>query len=156
MNKDEDLEKYAKELQEQIMKQIKMRYSETMIAHWQNPRNFEKIDNPDGSAQVRGSCGDTMEMFLKMKDGVIEHCNFQTDGCGTTIACGSVATELAQNKSFTHALGVVSADEILKQLGGLPEEDVHCAQLAAETLRRALADYLYQKRNPWKKHYRNT
>jgi nitrogen fixation NifU-like protein len=156
MNKDDNLEKYAQKLQEQIMEQIKKRYSETMISHWQNPRNLEKMESPDGSAQVKGSCGDTMEMFLKMKEGVVKHCTFQTDGCGTTIACGSVATELAQNKSFTQALGSVSADEILQQLGGLPEEDVHCAQLAAETLRRALADYLYQKRTPWKKHYRNT
>jgi nitrogen fixation NifU-like protein len=156
MNKDEDLEKYAKELQEQIMEQIKKRYSENVIAHWQNPKNFQKMNNPDGCAQLKGTCGDTMEMFLKMKDGVVKQCTFQTDGCGTTIACGSVVTELAQNKSFTQALGGVTAEEILKQLGGLPEEDVHCAQLAAETLRRALADYLYQKTAPWKKYYRNT
>lgn len=156
MDKDQDLEKYAKKLQEQIMEQIKKRYSRTVIAHWQNPQNFKKLKNPDGSARLQGSCGDTMEMFLKIKNDVIQQCTFQTDGCGTTIACGSVATGLAQNKSFTQALGSVSADEILKKLGGLPEEDVHCAQLAAETLRRALADYLYQKRAPWKKHYRNT
>ena len=156
MDKDQDLEKYAKELQKQILEQIKKRYSGTVIAHWQNPHNFQKLDNPDGSARLKGSCGDTMEMFLKVKDGVIQQCTFQTDGCGTTIACGSVATGLAQNKSFTQALGSVSADEILRQLEGLPEEDVHCAQLAAETLRRALADYLYKKRVSWKKHYQNT
>lgn len=156
MNKDDDLEKYAKELQEQIMEQIRKRYSETVIDHWQNPRNFQSMDNPDGHAQEKGSCGDTMEMFLKMRDDKIVQCTFQTDGCGSSIVCGSMATALAQNKSFTQALGAVSAGEILKQLGGLPEEDVHCAQLAAETLRRALADYLYRKRAPWKKHYRNT
>jgi nitrogen fixation NifU-like protein len=127
-----------------------------VIDHWQNPRNFQKMDNPDGYAQEKGSCGDTMEMFLKMKDDLILQSTFQTDGCGTTIACGSVATELSRNKSFTLALGGVTADEILKQLGGLPPEDVHCAQLAAETLRRALADYLYKKRSPWKKHYQKT
>ncbi|MFQ5721784.1 MAG: iron-sulfur cluster assembly scaffold protein, partial [Candidatus Aminicenantales bacterium] len=81
-------------------------------------------------------------------------CSFQTDGCGTTIACGSMATEIARGKSFTQALALISAEEILKRIGGLPPADVHCAQLAAETLRRALADYLYQKRNPWKKSYR--
>jgi nitrogen fixation NifU-like protein len=156
MDKDQDLEKYAKKLQEKILEQIKKRYSENVINHWQNPRNFQKLDNPDGYAQVKGACGDTMEMFLEMKEGVVKQSTFQTDGCGTTIACGSVATELIQNKTFTHAIGRISADEILKQLGGLPEEDIHCAQLAAETLRRALADYLYQKRTPWKKHYRNT
>lgn len=156
MDKNEDLEKFAKELQDQILEQIKKRYSQVVIDNWQNPKNFQKLENPDGSAQAKGSCGDTMEMFLKIKDDVILQCTFQTDGCGTTIACGSVATELARGKTFTEALGSVSANEILNKLGGLPEEDVHCAQLAAETLRRALADYLYQKRSPWKKHYRRT
>lgn len=154
MPKEEDIEKFARELQEQIMEQIRKQYSETAIDHWQNPRNFRKMENPDGYAKVKGPCGDTMEMYIKMKDEKISECTFQTDGCGTTIVCGSVASELAQNKSFTQALGLISAEAILKQLGGLPESDVHCAQLAAETLRRALADYLYQKKAPWKKHYR--
>jgi len=154
MDKNPDLEKYARELQEQIMEQIKRRYSDKVITHWQNPRNFKRIDHPDGCAQVRGSCGDTMEMFVKMKDEMVLECAFQTDGCGTTIACGSVATELVRNKSFTQAIAGVTAQEILKHLDGLPEDDAHCAQLASETLRRALADYLYKKRSPWKKHYR--
>jgi nitrogen fixation NifU-like protein len=156
MSKDKELEKFAKDLQEQILEQIKKRYSGTVIDHWQNPRNLTKIDHPDGYAQAKGSCGDTMEIYLKMKDELIKQCTFQTDGCGTTIVCGSVATELAKNKTFTQALACVSADEILKRLGGLPAEDVHCAQLAAEATRRALADYLYQKKSPWKKHYRKS
>jgi len=156
MAKDEDIEKFARELQEQILEQIRKQYSETVIDHWQNPRNLRKIENPDGYAKVKGSCGDTMEMYIKMKDEKISECGFQTDGCGMTTACASLATELALNKNFTQALALVSADEILKQFGGLPEADVHCAQLAAETLRRALADYLHQKKAPWKKHYRRT
>ncbi|MDH4217796.1 MAG: iron-sulfur cluster assembly scaffold protein [Candidatus Aminicenantes bacterium] len=156
MDKDQDLDKFAKELQEQILEQIKKQYSSNVIDHWQNPRNFTKINHPDGYAQVKGSCGDTMEVYLRLEDDVIRECTFQTDGCGTTIVCGSVATELAQNKTFTQALGGISANEILKQLGGLPEADVHCAQLAAETLRRALADCLYKKRTPWKKHYQKS
>jgi nitrogen fixation NifU-like protein len=154
MEEDNDLEKYAERLQEQIMEQLKKIYSEQTIDHWQNPRNFEKMDDPDGFARMTGVCGDSMEMYLKLKRGKVEKCTFQTDGCGTTIACGSTATELAQHKSFTEALGRVSANEILKQLDGLPEESVHCAQLAAETLRRALADYLYRQKTPWKKPYR--
>ena len=97
-----------------------------------------------------------MEMYLKIKDDVIRECTFQTDGCGTTIACASVTTELAKNMTFTQALARVSANEILKRLGGLPEADVHCAQLASETLRRALADYLYHKSSSWKRHYRKS
>jgi nitrogen fixation NifU-like protein len=146
-----DTDKFARELQEQIMGQIKKRYSETVIDHWQNPRNFKKIEAPDGYASVKGSCGDTMEMFIKMDRDKITECGFQTNGCGTTIVCGSVATTLAQDKIFIEALAGVSADVILKRLGGLPVSDVHCAELAAETLRRALADHLYQKKAPWKK-----
>jgi nitrogen fixation NifU-like protein len=156
MAKDNDVDKFAQELQKQIMEQIRKRYSETVIDHWQNPRNFRKIENPDGYAKVKGSCGDTMEMYLKTDKENISECGFQTDGCATTIVCGSVATELVLNKSIIQAMGLVSADKILKILGGLPQPDVHCAQLASETLRRALADYLYQKGTPWKKHYRGT
>ncbi len=156
METEVDLEEFARQLQEQIMKQIRKEYSEIVIDHWQNPRNFSKMENPDGYAQVKGSCGDTMEMFVRMKDDRIAECTFQTDGCGTTIVCGSVASEAVKNKTFTQALALISADEILKRLGGLPESDIHCAQLASETLQRALADYLFQKKAPWKKHYRRT
>jgi nitrogen fixation NifU-like protein len=153
---DKEIEKFAQELQEQILEQVRKQYSEVVIDHWQNPRNYKKVENPDGYAEVKGPCGDTMEMFIKMKNGNISECGFQTDGCGTTIVCGSVVTELTLNKSFMEALAVVSPNQILKKLGGLPESDIHCAQLASETLRRALADYLSQKQSPWKKHYRRT
>jgi nitrogen fixation NifU-like protein len=142
-----DLEKFTRELQEQFMEQIRKRYSQTVIDHWQNPRNFRKIENPDGYAKIKGPCGDTMEMFIKIKRETISECAYQTDGCGTTIACGSITTELTKDKSFIQALASVSSGEILEKLGGLPEADVHCAHLAAETLRRALADYIYQKRS---------
>jgi nitrogen fixation NifU-like protein len=151
----DEVEKFARELQEQIMEELRRTYSPAVIDHWQNPRNFKSLETPDGYARVKGICGDSMEMFLKVQGEQVIECAFQTDGCGTTIVCGSVATELALGKSFIEALGTVSAAEILRILGGLPEDSVHCAQLAAETLRRALADYLYQKNAPWKKNYRN-
>lgn len=155
-NDDDDVAKFARELQDQIMKDIRRTCSPAVIDHWQNPRNFRRMEAADGYAKNTGTCGDTMEMFLRVKDEAITECTFQTDGCGTTIVCGSVATELAAGKPFIEALGAVSAAEILRVLGGLPDDSVHCAQLAAETLRRALADYLYQKSAPWKKNYRKT
>jgi len=156
MDKNDEIEKFTRELEEQIMADIRRTYSPAVIERWQNPRNLRTLENPDGRARVQGVCGDTMEMFLRVKDETITECAVQTDGCGTTIVCGSVATELAVGKPLIEALGVVSAAEILKVLGGLPESDVHCAQLAAETLRRAMADYLYRKSEPWKKNYRKT
>jgi len=155
-NEDDEAEKFALELQQQIMEQIRRTYSPAVIDHWQHPRNYRALDSPDGYAKVKGICGDSMEMYLRVKNDTITECTFQTDGCGTTVVCGSVATELAVGKSLIEALGAVSAAEILRVLGGLPEESVHCAQLAAETLRRALADYLYQKNSTWKKSYRKT
>lgn len=91
-----------------------------------------------------------MEMFVRVRDGVVVECGFQTDGCGPTAVCGSVATEMASGKDLVDALGAVSAGAILDVLGGLPEEHVHCARLAAETLRLALADYLRRRKEPWK------
>jgi nitrogen fixation NifU-like protein len=154
MDDKDEIEKFTQELQAQIMEQIRQTYGPAVIDHWQNPRNLNIIKNPDGRAQLQGTCGDTMEMYLKMKDETIVECAFKTDGCGTTIVCGSVATELAVGKTLIEALAAVNAAEILKVLGRLPESDHHCAQLAAETLRRALADYLHKKRTPWKKPYR--
>ena len=152
VNNDNDLERFAHELQNQILEQIKKQYSEVAMDHWQNPRNFKRIENPDAYAKVTGPCGDSMEMFLQMKDDTVSECGFQTDGCGTTIICGSVVTELTKKMSITQALPLVSADRILEILGGLPDPDVHCAQLAAETMRKALADYLSRKTGAWKKH----
>jgi len=152
MDKRDDLEKFAQELQKQILEQIKKQYSEVAIDHWQNPRNFKRIENPDAYAKITGPCGDSMEIFLQMKDDTVSECGFQTDGCGTTIICGSVVTKIAKKKSITQALFLVSADRILEILGGLPDPDVHCAELAAETMRKALTDYLFRKTIVGKKH----
>jgi len=134
------------ELQERILAELRRTYSPAVIDHWLNPRNFRTLEAADGFARNTGVCGDTMEMFVRMKNDRIVECTFQTDGCGTTIVCGSAATELARGRALLEALGRVSAEGILRALGGLPEGSLHCAQLAAETLRRALADFLSRKK----------
>jgi len=154
MSDDKELEQFTQQLQAEIMEKIRKVYSETVIDHWQNPRNFRRLEKPDGYAKAKGSCGDTIEMFIKTDRDRILACTFQTDGCATSIACGSMATEIAANKTFTEVLAKVSASEILGRLGGLPAVDEHCATLASETLRRALADVLYHKKSQWKKLYR--
>lgn len=152
--KRERLERYAREIQEAIERDILATYGPTVLDHWKNPRNLGLLENPDGYAKVQGTCGDTMEMSVRVVDDVVAACGFQTDGCGTTMVCGSAATWLAVNRTLIEALGAVSTCGILELLGGLPEADVHCAELAAETLRRALADYLANKAAPWKRSYR--
>lgn len=152
--RNESLKEAARRLQEQIERDILAAYGPTVLDHWKNPRNLGLLEDPDGYARVQGPCGDTMEMSVRMDGDVVAACGFQTDGCGTTVVCGSAATWLATNRTFVEALGAVSAPAILELLGGLPQGDVHCAALAAETLRRALADHLANRNSAWKKGYR--
>jgi len=141
------------ELQEYIMVDMKSTYTETVIDHAMNPRNVGSIDGADGFATVTGPCGDTMAIWLRVRDGAIKDIAFWTDGCGTTIAAGSMVTELAKDKAVRDALRIGQKD-VLDALGGLPEESVHCALLAANTLREAVRDYLACQKEPWKKAYR--
>lgn len=152
----EKLEEAVQKLQEEIERDVLATYGPTVLEHWKHPRNLGLLENPAGYARVKGTCGDTMEMSVRVGEDVVVACGFQTDGCGTTVVCGSAATWLATNRTIIQALGAVTCRGILEVLGGLPEADVHCAELAAETLRRALADYLANKNSPWKSHYRKT
>ena len=141
------------ELQELIKAEMRKIYSETAIDHSMNPRNVGNMDNADGLAKVTGSCGDTMEIWLKVKNNTIANATFMTDGCGTSIAAGSMVTELAKGKSVGEVWKIRQQD-VLNALGGLPKESEHCALLASNTLKEAIRDYLAMKKEPWKKAYR--
>ena len=141
------------ELQELILEDARKIYSETTIDHFMNPRNLGDMEDADGFGRVAGSCGDTMEIWLKVKNGTIASATFMTDGCGTSIASGSIVTELAKERSVNEARKI-SQQDVLGALGGLPEESKHCALLAADTLKEAIRDYLTMEREPWKRAYR--
>jgi nitrogen fixation NifU-like protein len=138
---------------EEIQRELWADYTETVIDHAQNPRNVGRIPNADGSAIVTGPCGDTMDIWLKVKGNTIKEITFWTDGCGTSIAAGSMVTEMAKGKSVIQASKIRQQD-VLDALGGLPEDSVHCALLAANTLNAAIKDYLAYKNEPWKRAYR--
>ena len=141
------------DLQALVMADARKIYSKTVIDHAMNPRNLGEMQDADGFAKVAGSCGDTMEIWLKVMDGIITQTAFYTDGCGTSIASGSMVTEMAKGKSLTEAQKI-GQQNVLDALGGLPDESEHCALLAANTLREALRDYIAMKREPWKRAYR--
>lgn len=130
------------------------KYSETAIDHARNPRNVGNIPKADGFAQEEGECGDTLAIWLSVKDNRIARATFWTDGCGSSIACGSMITEIATGRTVEDALTIEPGD-VLKELGGLPEDHVHCAVLAAHTLNQALKDYQTLAKTPWKKLYKN-
>ncbi|MEW6351205.1 MAG: iron-sulfur cluster assembly scaffold protein [Thermodesulfobacteriota bacterium] len=99
------------------------------------------IDMPDASAQVRGTCGDAMKISLKFaRDRVVE-AKYWTDGCRMSSACGSAAAKLALLRT-PEELADIDASAIVGEVGGLPEEDLHCATLAAGCLQEAVRVYL--------------
>jgi len=128
------------------------KYSETVIDHARNPRNVGNIPQCDGFGQNTGECGDTLGIWLSVKNDRIINATFWTDGCGTTIACGSMVTELVKGCSVEEA-SKITQETILNALGGLPEDHVHCSALAADTLALALQDYRELSKFPWKKAY---
>jgi nitrogen fixation NifU-like protein len=141
-----DFEKTANELQESIMEDAKKIYSEKVIELWLNPRNRGKVRKADGFAKIKGPCGDTMQISFKVKDGRLSKIKFMTDGCASSIAAGSMATELAQGRKIEEA-AEISQEMILDALDGLPEESVHCALLASNTLKEAIKNHISKKEN---------
>jgi nitrogen fixation NifU-like protein len=136
----------ANELQAAIMEDARKVYSEKVIERWLNPRNLGKIRNPDGFAKIKGPCGDTMQMSFRVRDGKLSKIKFITDGCASSLAAGSMATELAQGRKIEEA-AKISQEMILDALDGLPKESVHCGLLASNTLKEAIKNYLDSKQN---------
>ncbi len=140
----EELSKYMDNLEAEI----NQGYSDKVIEHAMQPRNVGELHDAEGHAVFRGPCGDTMEIWLCVSGDEIRQANFWTDGCGTSIASGSMVTELAKGKLLEKAMEIGQAD-VLKALDGLPEDSQHCALLAATTLKLAISDYLERKFKPW-------
>jgi ATP-binding protein involved in chromosome partitioning len=115
-------------------------YSPEALEHARSPRHYGPLENFNGRARLTGSCGDTMEFWLKVEGDRVEEVSFVTDGCGPSLASGSMAATLAAGKPVVEA-AVIRQKEILKALGGLPPADEHCELLAADTLQAACADY---------------
>ena len=139
--------------QELVKAEMRKTYSETVVDHAMNPRNMGDIADADGFAQVTGSCGDTMKIWIKVENDTITGATFMTDGCSTTIAAGSITTELAKGKSISQAL-IIGQQDILNALDGLPDESQHCALLAENTLKAGIKDYLAFRNEPWKRAYK--
>jgi len=139
--------------EELIQREMREVYNETVVDHALRPRNLGETKGASGFGKITGSCGDTMEIWLEVAAGTVATATFATDGCGATLACGSILTELVKGKTVSQALGI-SQQDVLDALGGLPEGNRHCALLAVSTLRAAIKDYLVFKKEPWKRAYR--
>ncbi len=141
--------------EELIKAEMRKTYSEIVIEHSMYPKNLGDVEDADGYARITGTCGDTMSIWLKVNGDTITETGFLTDGCGTTVASGSMITEMVKGKSVIEA-GKIGQQDVLDALDGLPEGNQHCALLASITLKEAIKNYLDIKREPWKKAYRKT
>lgn len=147
-----DKESYER-LLEEMLEEARKTYSEKVIDHWMNPRNVGRLEEPQGIGQATGTCGDTMEISLRIKDDRILDVKYLTEGCGTTSAVGSMTTELVKGRTVSEALRV-DAEAIMDALEGLPDAQAHCADLATSALKEALKNYFAFKREPWKRGYK--
>lgn len=135
------LDDWVDRLQSEIDQQTRAQYGEAAFQRWQNPLYMGVMTDADGHGRVTGTCGDTMEMFLKFDQDRVAKASFTTDGCGASTVCGSFAAEMAQGCS-AEELMMLTGEKVLSKIGDIPEEDHHCAFLAAATLQAALEDCL--------------
>jgi nitrogen fixation NifU-like protein len=136
-----NFDKFVENLQQEIFEDTRNAYGEAGFQRWRNPLFQGRMKHPDAHAKVTGSCGDTMEIFLKFENNCVKDASYLTDGCGSSTVCGSFAAEMALQKN-PDELTDITGEAILKKIGRFPKEDEHCAYLAAETLQKALHIYM--------------
>ena len=116
-------------------------YSEKVMEHFQNPRNVGEIENADGVGEIGNPvCGDIMKLYIKVDDNRITEAKFKTFGCGAAIATSSMVTELVKGKTLEEA-EKISKNTVAEALDGLPPVKMHCSNLAADALHKAIEDY---------------
>jgi nitrogen fixation NifU-like protein len=148
-----DFDEMVNHMQEKIIEEMRKVYSKEVIELFLHPKNVGEIKDAEGYGKFTGPCGDTMEIYLKVKDDRIQDARFMTDGCGTTLSCGSTVTSLCKGKTILEAMHITSKD-ILHKLNGLPEESIHCSVLAVNTLKKAIKNYFAEGKDSWKRLYK--
>ncbi len=119
-------------------------FGEETTRRWHNPTYAKIMDTPDSIGEMRGTCGDTIKIFLKINEGIITEASFFTTGCGPSIVSGDIACEISLGKSVDEA-SEIDGEEILAALGGLPDDKTHCAHLASSALQDALGNWMGNK-----------
>ncbi len=116
-------------------------YNETVMDHFQNPRNVGEIADASGVGEVGNVvCGDILRVYIKVKDDRLEDVKYMTFGCGAAVASGSMMTTLAKGKTIEEAMQLTNKD-VAQALGGLPPQKLHCSNLAADALHKAIEDW---------------
>jgi nitrogen fixation NifU-like protein len=138
---DNEFDALVDKIQGEVFREAKEILGDKGFERWRNPKFRGPIPGADSYAKLRGECGDTMEMFLKVRDGRVERVGYMTDGCSSSAIAGSFAAELAAGKTFEEVLDL-RGEDVLQVIGRFPENEKHCAHLAVRTLQEALNSYL--------------
>ena len=116
-------------------------YSEKVMDHFMNPRNVGEIPDADGVGTVGNPvCGDMMAFYIKVDNGHLSDVKFKTFGCGAAIAVSSMVSEMAKGMSLEEAKQL-NRNRVADELDGLPPNKMHCSNLGAEALHKAIEDY---------------
>ncbi|MFW6456713.1 MAG: Fe-S cluster assembly scaffold protein NifU [Planctomycetota bacterium] len=116
-------------------------YSDKVMEHFSDPHNVGEIENPDGVGEVGNpTCGDVMKITISVEDDRVSDIAFKTLGCAAAIATSSITTEMAKGKTLDEAMEI-TRDKVAEELGGLPKSKMHCSNLAADGLHKAIEDY---------------
>ena len=122
-------------------------YNERVMKEFAEPKKVGFIENADGVGKVgNASCGDIMEISLKIDNDIITDAKFRTFGCAAAIASSSVATQMVIGKTLDEALEIKNKD-VVETLQGLPPQKIHCSVLAEEAIKKAVEDYRDKKNN---------
>lgn len=120
-------------------------YNEKVMDHFTNPRNVGEIENADGIGEVGNPvCGDIMKLYIRVENNIIKDVRFKTFGCGAAIATSSMITEMVKEKTLEEALRVTNK-AVAEALDGLPNNKMHCSNLAADALHNAIKDYMNKR-----------
>jgi len=138
-------DRFVEQLQEKIFDETREAFGEAGFQRWRNPLYRGPLKNADCHARVTGECGDTMEIFLRFEKDRVSDAAYRTDGCGSSTVCGSFAAEMAIGKTADEITDI-TGDAILGKLGNMPDEDQHCAFLAADALQEALHQFMMNQR----------
>ncbi len=141
---DAEFEAIVNRIQGEVFQEARDALGDKGFDRWRSPKFCGVLEGADSHAKLKGECGDTMQMYIKVSNNHINEVRYMTDGCSSSSIAGSFTAEIAIGKSFEAVLDL-RGDDVLKKIGEFPEEEEHCAHLAVRTLQEALNSYIIKE-----------